>query len=146
MDRPDAWITTKVKSELATHKDVSALHTKVTTNNGVVTLTGKASSEAEKELTERYARDVEGVQGVDDLLIVMPEETSAIDDASITMHVKMALAGDRATSALHTDVTTNDGVVTLTGTATSEAEKNLTERVTKDVKGVKSVDNRIEVQ
>jgi osmotically-inducible protein OsmY len=146
MDHPDSWITTKVKAELATHKDVSAIHTKVITSNGVVTLTGKVRSEAEKELAERYARGIEGVQAVENLLVVVSEEPSAMDDASVTMRVKMALAGDRATSALHTDVSTTDGIVTLTGTATSEAEKDLSARVAKDVKGVKSVDNKIEVK
>ena len=146
IDRPDAWITTKVKAELAAHKDVSAIRTKVITNDGVVTLTGKAGSEAEKELAERYARDIEGVQGVENLLVVEPEQSSALDDASITMRVKMGLAEDRATSALHTDVDTKDGVVTLKGTATSDAEKDLSERVAKDTKGVKSVVNQIVVK
>jgi osmotically-inducible protein OsmY len=158
-DHSDAWITTKVKSTLAAHKDVSAVHTKVRTTGGVVTLSGKAGTMAEKELAERYARGIDGVADVHNRIVVMPARTGHedrrgagsrmldnIDDSSITGRVKAALAGDRATSALSTSVETNDGAVTLTGTAASDAEKTLAERLARDVKGVKSVDNRIEVK
>ncbi|MEG1681030.1 MAG: BON domain-containing protein, partial [Stenotrophomonas sp.] len=36
----DTWITTKVKAELLTTKDVSGMEIKVETVNGVVTLSG----------------------------------------------------------------------------------------------------------
>jgi hyperosmotically inducible periplasmic protein len=160
-DRPDPWITTKVKAELAAHKDVSAIHTKVTTNDGVVTLTGRVRSTAEKELAGRYAEEVEGVKNVDNRLVVAGpkrgesrvEKEGAgsaaldnLDDASITGRVKSALAAHRGTSALHTDVDTTDGKVRLTGTASTDAEKTLAEKVTKKVKGVRSVQNDIEVK
>ena len=150
-ERPDSWITTKVKASLATHHDVSATHTRVETNNGIVTLKGKARSQAEKELVESYVRGIEGVQGVHNRIVVMSGQTGkstvseSVDDSAITMHVKAALMG-RATSALHTDVETKDGVVTLTGTASSSAEKMLAGRRAHEVKGVKSVDNLIEVK
>jgi osmotically-inducible protein OsmY len=152
MERPDSWITTKVKASLASHQDVSAIHTKVETSKGIVTLRGKARSTAEKELVESYVRGIEGVQGVRNRIVVMSGQTDksrvseSIDDASITMHVKAALAGDRATSALRTEVDTKDGAVTLSGTAASGAEKTLAERRAMAVKGVKSVDNQIEVK
>ena len=162
-DRSDTWITTKVKSALAAHKDVSAIHTKVRTIGGVVTLSGKAGSTAEKELAERYARGIDGVQDVHNKIVVMPvrkggaqvhDERSGpgdrllgnIDDSAITGRVKASLAGDRGTSALNTEVDTRDGVVTLSGTAASDAEKTLAERLARNVKGVRSVDNRIEVK
>ena len=40
----DAWITTKVKTELGTTKGVTATDINVTTNDGVVTLTGNVES------------------------------------------------------------------------------------------------------
>ena len=157
---PDAWITTKVKSTLASHKDVSAVHTKVRTTAGVVTLSGKAGTTAEKELAESYARGIDGVTDVHNRIVVTPVRSGAhedqrgagsrmianIDDSSITGKVKASLAGDSGTSALSTSVETKDGVVTLSGTAASDAEKTLAERLAKGVKGVRSVDNRIEVK
>lgn len=65
------------------------------------------------------------------------------DDAVITSKVKLELMNNRATSALRTKVETSNGVVTLTGTARSTAEKDLATEFTKKVKGVKSVNNQM---
>ncbi len=61
----DAWITTKVKSEFGTTKGISATSISVSTQDGVVTLSGTVSSEAEKEHAVRVAQLVKGVKSVD---------------------------------------------------------------------------------
>lgn len=71
---------------------------------------------------------------------------SRVDDAAVTARVKAALAGNRGTKAFKTNVTTRGGEVILTGTARSEAERELAEKVAKSVNGVKSVDNQIKVR
>ena len=66
-DQPgtDTWITTKVKSELATTKDVKSLDISVKTVNGVVTLTGtQPNSDAIKKAIA-CARGIKGVKDVD---------------------------------------------------------------------------------
>lgn len=60
----DSWITTKVKSDLAVEKDVSATHIKVKTVEGVVTLSGSANSQAEAEKAVRVASEIKGVKSV----------------------------------------------------------------------------------
>lgn len=60
----DASITTKVKMKLLGNKATSALNTKVETVDGVVTLTGKAKTTAEKELATKLAEEVKGVKSV----------------------------------------------------------------------------------
>ena len=47
--------------------------------------------------------------------------------------------------AIHTSVTTKRGVVMLSGKAKNKAEKNLVTIFVKDVKGVKSVKNRMTI-
>lgn len=69
-----------------------------------------------------------------------------MDDATITSKVKMELMGNRGTSALHTDVDTTNGVVTLTGKAKTVSEKELATEVAKKVSGVKKVINDITVE
>jgi osmotically-inducible protein OsmY len=69
-----------------------------------------------------------------------------IDDASITAQVKMTLLFHRSTSALDTKVETKHGVVTLSGKAGNTAEKDLASKIVNDVKGVKSVNNRMTVK
>jgi osmotically-inducible protein OsmY len=142
----DPWITMKVKTVLAFHKNVSATDTEVRTENGVVILSGNAGSEAKKELTGEYARDVEGVTSVrNDLVVASPKpgETvgEKVDDASITAQIKTTLLFRKSTHALATRVRTRDGVVTLHGEAETPAERDLVTRLAEDTKGVKQVNN-----
>ena len=147
----DAWITTKVKTMFLFHRNVSAL-TEVNTKDGIVTLRGEAPSQAQKELTTEYAKDVEGVKGVNNQMTVAktPKKTRTvgdkIDDASITAQVKMTLLYHRSTSALNTSVTTKKGVVTLAGKAKNAAEKDLAAKYANDVNGVKSVKNLMTIE
>jgi hyperosmotically inducible periplasmic protein len=60
----DASITAQVKMTLLYHRSTSALHTKVMTKRGVVTLYGKAGNAAEMKLANKLANDVTGVKGV----------------------------------------------------------------------------------
>jgi osmotically-inducible protein OsmY len=147
----DAWITAKVKTMFLFHKNVSAM-TEVSTKDKIVTLKGKADNEAQKELTTEYAKDVEGVKGVNNEMtggtIEKKKRTvgEKIDDASITAQVKMTLLYHHSTSALNTKVKTKRGVVTLSGKAKNAAEKDLAAKYANDVNGVKSVNNRMNIE
>jgi len=71
----DATITTKVKYELASDVKFSTLKTvQVDTNRGVVTLTGKVHTLAEKEHAGILAKMVTGVVEVNNMLSVVPEK------------------------------------------------------------------------
>lgn len=61
----DAWITTKVKTELATTKGVTSTDIAVTTVDGVVTLTGVLPDAAQVSKAEAVTRDIKGVKNVD---------------------------------------------------------------------------------
>jgi hyperosmotically inducible periplasmic protein len=68
----DAAITTKIKSKLAAEKLASAMHIKVDTDkNGVVTLSGKATSQGEADKAVSIARSVEGVAAVENNIQVV---------------------------------------------------------------------------
>ncbi len=66
-DQPvtDTWITTKVKSELATTEGVKSMDIDVETMNGVVTLTGTQASQAAVQKAVAAAKSVKGVKSVD---------------------------------------------------------------------------------
>jgi hyperosmotically inducible protein len=152
-EHSDSWITTKVKSALLFHRNVSSSGTSVSTKDGTVTLTGEASSMAQKELTTEYAKDVDNVKEVDNQMTVAanpakPSETAGekIDDASITAQVKSTLMSHRSTSALKTKVSTTDGVVTLSGIAKNDAEKALVTKLVADIDGVTAVTNNMTVE
>ena len=151
-EHSDAWITAKVKTVLLFHRNVSATGTSVFTKDGVVTLQGEASSAAQKELTTEYARDIDNVKEVKNNMTIArtsakPEATMGdkIDDASITAQVKSSLLSHHSTSALHTTVSTTDGVVTVGGVAKNEAEKSLVTKLATDINGVTSVINNMTI-
>jgi len=148
----DAWLKEKVHTTLLFHQSVSYVETEVDVKDGVVTLRGIATSEAQKELTTEYAKDVDGVKDVKNEMTVSktgkktPQTTGEkMDDASITGQVKMALLFHRSTSALNTTVTTKRGVVTVGGKAKNAAERDLVTKLVKDIKGVKSVKNKMTI-
>ena len=151
-EHSDAWITTKVKAALLFHRNVSASGTTVTTVGGIVTLTGIADSAAQKELTTEYAKDIDNVVSVNNEMTItktpaIPSATMGdkIDDASITAQVKSSLLTHHSTSALHTTVSTTDGVVTVGGIAKNDAERSLVTKLATDIKGVISVVNNMTI-
>jgi len=66
----DASITAQVKMALLYHRSTSALNTKIETNDGVVTMYGKAGTYAEKELVSKFANDINGVKDVHNRMTV----------------------------------------------------------------------------
>lgn len=71
--------------------------------------------------------------------------TAKVDDAWITTKVKADLTKDSDTKAHKIHVNTKAGVVVLTGTVASIAEKTKAEADAKSVKGVVGVENQLVV-
>jgi len=151
-EHSDAWISTKIKLALLFHRNVRATKTDVNVRDGVVILSGEASSLAQKELTTEYAKDIDNVKEVKNEMTVVttpatPGETigEKIDDASITAQVKSSLLTHHSTSALKTKVSTTEGAVTLSGIAKNAAEKSLVTKLVTDINGVTSVINNMTI-
>ncbi|MFH2065012.1 MAG: BON domain-containing protein [Pseudomonadota bacterium] len=159
-ENSDPWLITKVKSTLLFHRNVSATGTEVFSENGTVTLRGEAASQAQKDLTTEYVKDVEGVKKVNNEMTVLAAVTKpvgkkigekmdvvieSIDDASITAMVKSTLLYHRSTSTLKTTVETKDGVVSLGGKAGNATIRDLTTKIVNDVHGVNKVINNMTV-
>jgi hyperosmotically inducible periplasmic protein len=68
---------------------------------------------------------------------------AAITDTDITTKVKYKLAGKKSLKGSDISVTTTNGVVTLTGTATGKKAEYAAESLTKSVQGVKRVDDEL---
>lgn len=63
-DVADGWITTKVKSTFMYSSNVDGSDISVSTSKGVVTLTGKVDSGAERALAIELAQNIRGVRSV----------------------------------------------------------------------------------
>lgn len=67
-------------------------------------------------------------------------------DAAITTKVRAALANDAGLKTLKLDVSTDHGVVTMSGTVDSEADRDHAASIASKVSGVTSVNNELRVQ
>lgn len=156
----DSTITTKVKSKLAMDTETSALSIGVETNNGVVTLTGKVPTQAEKTQAEQIARNTEGVTRIINNITVEPAPTGktgieekaeegardvgiAAEDLTILSKIKARYVAE---DILGTNVEVKDGVVTLKGNVENAQEKARAESIAKATSGVKSVNNMITIK
>ena len=167
----DPGITTAVKSKLAADDLVKSYRIDVDTKDRVVTLSGQVDNAAAKARAVELARGTEGVRdvvdnttivagvtppgGADDAAATTGKEAAAkagekaddvsVEDAGLTAKVKTKFLADTKISGLRIDVDSRDGVVTLTGTVPTAAEKTLAGKVAKETDGVKSVVNNLKV-
>jgi hyperosmotically inducible periplasmic protein len=65
--------------------------------------------------------------------------TASVDDASISARVKTALLNDAQLNATKIDISTSNGVVTMTGSVRSQPEQQRAIQLARQVSGVKDV-------
>jgi hyperosmotically inducible protein len=66
-----------------------------------------------------------------------------VDDAAVLTKIKTDLLATKNVDGLDINVDVKEGRVTLSGTASSEAERTKAESIAKGTKGVMSVENKI---
>ncbi len=151
----DAGISTAVKSKLLWSKHTEGLQTEVETLAGVVTLTGTADTAISKELAGTMAMNTHGVVSVDNQLVVTHAEPTLgdaiadqadvaeqqISDSWITTKVKSTFIYSSNVDGGDISVSTASGVVTLSGTLGSGAERALAIELAENVRGVKDVES-----
>jgi hyperosmotically inducible periplasmic protein len=114
---------------------------KTESKNGAVTLTGTVAEQSHIGLATDTVEGLPGVKSVNNQLTVKGEAPAEHSDTWIGLKVKTALLFHRNVRATKTDVNVTDGVVSLSGEASSMAQKELTTEYAKDVEGVKQVKN-----
>jgi osmotically-inducible protein OsmY len=118
---------------------------KIESQNGVVTLTGTVTEDSHISLARDTVSGLPDVKSVDNQLTVKGEAPAEHSDTWIAVKVKTALLFHHNVSATKTDVNVTDGIVSLSGKASSMAQKELTTEYAKDVEGVKEVKNQMTV-
>jgi len=114
---------------------------KTESKSGAVTLTGTVAEASHRSLAQDTVEGLPGVKSVDNQLIVKVESPPEHSDAWIGMKVRSALLFHRDVGFTRTDVNVKDGIVTLSGEASSEAQKELTTEYARDIDNVKEVRN-----
>ena len=149
----DATLAATVKSKLLWNSNTEGLDIKVSAANGTVSLTGSAQSAEAKELAGRLAANTDGVREVNNLLSVSStnstaakvqnaadDTAAAISDAWITSKVKSSFIYSRNLDGLNISVDTRNGMVSLSGSVLSNAEKQLAIETARNIRGVRGVD------
>jgi hyperosmotically inducible protein len=151
----DTGITTAVKSKFIADDAVKSSQIEVTTNAGVVTLTGNVDSDNAKYRAIQLAKATKGVVSVVDMISAReasgggdapdPNRTvgEVFTDAGITMSVKSQLLDDPLVKGLKIDVDTRDAIVFLTGSVGTDAERTKAIQLAKDTKGVRDVKSNL---
>jgi hyperosmotically inducible protein len=133
--RSNVAISAKITAKMALDTTLKEYPIAVTTNDGVVTLTGNIDSAEAKARALALAKETAGVIEVRDMIEVRRPDGSGeapepgrtvgvtIDDAVTTVRVKSLLRDDPGVKAGRIDVDTRDGVVFLTGSVGSETER-----------------------
>jgi len=85
----DAAITSAVKTKLLGDPDVKGLNIDVDTKNGVVTLSGKVNTAAERAEAVRLARNTKGVKRVTDKLVREAAATTGRTDKDDKLKVEI---------------------------------------------------------
>ena len=140
----DSVITTKVKSALMADNVGKGGDTSVETRKGEVLLSGFVDNQAQADREVQLARGVDGVTSVQNKLMIKAGKSTAgavLDDSVVTVKVKSALMTDDATRGTQIAVTTNKGVVQLSGFVDSADEQARAATVARNVEGVQSVVN-----
>jgi osmotically-inducible protein OsmY len=138
----DDDITLAIDREFILDEAIEANMIDIETREGIVTLSGVVNNLLAKERALNIAESIKGVRSVVNNIAVKPV---VVDDSQIEENVELALFNDPAADSWEINVLVEDGVVTLTGTVESWAEKRLAEDVAKTVKGIVKIQNNLSI-
>lgn len=150
----DTAITGLVKAKLATDTRLKGSEISVTTEKGVIVLSGKAPSAEAKAAAEEIAESADASVKVEnriqtpsvlsglksDIKVAADTTGEVVTDSWITTKVKSQLLADTVTKGTAMKVTTKDHIVSLKGTVVSQAEKERAIELASQTKGVTKVD------
>ena len=145
----DSMMTAKTKIALFADARVRGRQISVETHKGLMMLRGKVDSEEAKNATEEIAKHIQGVKSVKNHLeVVAPSKRKTVDtkDDAITARVKRHIAKESLRQNADIDVTTNVGVVSLTGEVPDILTSAQASWTAWQVPGVKAVKNALMVK
>lgn len=139
----DSEISLAVESELIASEAVNSHNVNVSTLDGIAKLSGTVDHLLAKRKVVDIAEATKGVRSIVNTIVVKPPQRN---DAQLQRDISDALLTDPAADSYEVDVSARDGVVTLTGTVDSYAEKQLAEEVAAGIRGVIDVKNNLDVE
>jgi osmotically-inducible protein OsmY len=135
----------QIQANLQSDRDLANNRIDVRVSDGVATLKGTVDSEAERGRAVRLA-GIAGVRIVDDQLKVESVGLQAtVSDGAVTTKIKAQFLANTDLRSADIKVSTNNGVVTLTGTVPSHELRALAVDLARHTGGVLRVDDQLHV-
>ena len=135
----------QIQASLQSDRDLANNRIDVRVSDGIATLKGIVDSEVERATAVRLAT-VAGIRVVDDQLKVESAGVkAAVSDGAITTKLKAQFLANTDLRQADISVTTNNGVVTLTGTVPSAELRQLAVDLARHTGGVVRVDDQLRV-
>lgn len=144
--RTDSEIQRDVESELEWDPEIDSKNIAVKVDDGVVTLTGFASSYTDKYSAERIAKRVAGVKAVANDLEVKLATGLDRPDPDIARDAVERLQRELPYSSKNIKVTVRNGSLTLEGDVDWDFQRREAEAAVRNIKGAKNVINLIHVK
>ncbi len=139
----DMDISQAVTDALIQDPGVNSNRVDVVTSDGVVTLSQMVNNILAKDRAAEVAQTVKGVRAVVNTIDV---RAPLLSDADIQQGIRSAWLRNSATDAYELAVSVNNGIATLSGTADSWQKKQLAATVAKGVRGVRGIENNIDIR
>jgi hyperosmotically inducible protein len=140
----DLEIKTLVGDAFSKNTDLADQHITTDVKGGTVTLGGTVQTVAQKSTADQIAWQVPGVHGLTDNLGVADAQAAPESaDDRLARRVEFELYSTKAMSLKTVQIHADNGVVTLTGTVLSRAEKLLAGKTAQSVEGVRRVVNSL---
>ena len=107
----------------------------------------KAVEQGEKKIDQAYEKAEKKIEKAGDALSDKTKKAGeSIDDAAITTKIKAEIAMDPVLKVSQISVTTQNGVVRLSGVVDSRQSMDKALEITRNVKNVKSTENNLVVK
>jgi hyperosmotically inducible protein len=165
----DSWLTAKVQGKFFADDDIKARYIDVTTRDGRVTLKGFVESDAIRQQAVQIARNTEGVQQVEDRLLIgqapatvgaaasgavattgstavtTPADSRPPDDSMVISLIQARYFVEPNIKMRNIDVAAANGVVTLRGQVASDHERAQALLLARTSHGVARVEDHLTV-
>ena len=140
-ERTDTDIAQAASNALKWHASVPDKNVTIVVRNGWITLDGTVDWQFQKDAAVRAVRDLTGVRGVTNAIMVKPRITAG----DVQTKIEAAFRRSAEIDARRVNVAVQDSKVTLSGNVRSWAERQEAERAAWAAPGVNQVDDRLTV-
>ncbi|MBA2657795.1 MAG: BON domain-containing protein [Tatlockia sp.] len=146
----DSVITTKIAAQFTQNPELNVLKISVTTNDGVVTLSGNVNTKSAFVNALKVAKETKGVKMVIAHELIIKQVNLALTDAYITAKVEAAVLAakvldDESIPLVGINASTANGTVTLSGKVKAKKSIELIIKRVNAIDGVKKLISKLQV-